>query len=282
MNKTEYQKYRLGHRFHQTFIPERHYLAALLKFAEADGTGDKGRISEKTGIPTGKSSGKVPATLQYARGMGLIAVSGKGKDRRLSPTPLGRAVLEADPNLGKPLTQWLIHLNLCRRMGGAENWYLLFGPGSDLLGSRFTRNALEDFLAARLGRAKRSLIGPMARTYEDPVSLKTAGVLRQEKDTLIRKPAPLTPEFGPGYGAFLLSLWETHFPDDRQVTLADLEAETFWGRLHGWNDQGREEALDSIRAAGAMTIDKQMRPWVLTRSESSDALWPRIYRGKDL
>jgi hypothetical protein len=278
MDNDSYKKHRLSHRFHQTFIPERHYLSALLTFAGEDGTGGDLDISEKTDIPTGKSSGKVPATIQYARGMGLISVSGKGKDRRLAPTLLGKAVLDGDPNLGKPLTQWLIHLNLCRRMGGAENWHLCFGPGADLLGNRFTRNELEDFLAGRLGRAKRSLIGPMVRAYEDPVSLKTAGVLRQEEGTIVRKPAPLSPEYGCGYGAFLLSLWDAHFPDDRQVTLTDLEKETFWGRVHGWNEAGREAALDAVRTAGAVTIDKQMRPWVLTRSAHADDLWPRIYK----
>ncbi len=58
--------------FHQTFIPERAHILALLKFA-ADGNEGTStplsvtdpEISADTGIPTGQSSGKVPAMLPF-------------------------------------------------------------------------------------------------------------------------------------------------------------------------------------------------------------------------
>lgn len=56
---------RLSRSFHQTFIPERHYINALLKFAAKGGQGDIQAISECTGIPTGQSSGKVAPILDY-------------------------------------------------------------------------------------------------------------------------------------------------------------------------------------------------------------------------
>ncbi len=275
-NKNKYR--RLGVRFHQTFIPERQYISSLLQYIVSNGQGSDQEISDKTGIPTGKSSGKVPAVIKYCQGMYLIFI-GKDKGKRLLKlTDLGQCVLKNDPYLSKALTQWIIHLHLCRRQGGAEIWHLCFGPGYEILGSEFTRDQLEDFLAGFHGRAKRSLIGPMMRTYEDAAALKTAGTLVTEKLSVRRISAPVLPEFGYGYAAFLLSLWENLFPNDQQITVTDLEAETFWGRIHGWNDSQREQALDLIREKGAIDLDKQMRPWVLTRVADSASLWPFLYK----
>lgn len=65
---------RLPVTFHQSFIPERAYISALLKYAARAKEGTDQEISAETGIPTGQSSGKVPAMIDYARGMGLIHV----------------------------------------------------------------------------------------------------------------------------------------------------------------------------------------------------------------
>ncbi len=72
--------HRLPVTFHQTFIPERAHISALLKFAAGGNEGTSTlrqaqdiaplsvtdqEISAKTGISTGQSSGKVPATLPF-------------------------------------------------------------------------------------------------------------------------------------------------------------------------------------------------------------------------
>ncbi len=268
---------RLGVRFHQTFIPERIYIAELLRFAATDGEGSDTEISDKTGIPTGKSSGKVPATIKYCQGMGLIDLTTVERQRRISLTPMGESVLKHDASMLQPLSQLLAHLNLCRRHGGAETWHLCFGPGSDRLGREFTRENLEAYLAAKLGSAKRSLIGPMLRAYADSAALKLAAALTTQKNVIRRNFAPLEPAFAWAYSAWLLHLWDVHFSDYRQVTMTDWEAATFWGRIHAWNEAQQEQALRLIQETGALAIDRQMRPWVLTRQADSIAYWHRMY-----
>ena len=61
--------------FHKTFIPERRLIAALLEYAALNKQGSYQDIASETSIPMGKSSGKVPAILDYARGMGLVELS---------------------------------------------------------------------------------------------------------------------------------------------------------------------------------------------------------------
>ena len=58
--------------FHQTFKPERQYISGLLSEIECCNGLDIQEISNQTGIPTGKSSGKVEPTISYAEYMGLI------------------------------------------------------------------------------------------------------------------------------------------------------------------------------------------------------------------
>jgi len=67
---------RLPRNFHKTFKPERQYITAMLRFAASGQEGNCQFIAASTGIPTGSSSGKVPAILDYCRGMGLIRLIG--------------------------------------------------------------------------------------------------------------------------------------------------------------------------------------------------------------
>ena len=58
--------------FHQTFKPEKQYIGSILNVADnTDGIGVQ-EISSYTGIPNGKSSGKVEPHIIYANYMGLI------------------------------------------------------------------------------------------------------------------------------------------------------------------------------------------------------------------
>lgn len=271
---------RLSVSFHQTFIPERQYIASLLRFVATGQTGTDQDISEQTGIPVGKSSGKVPAISSYCVGMGLIDVQKKAgiSEKRFEFTPFGRAVLLEDSNLSEELTQWVAHLHLCRKNGGAEIWYLCFNKGYNVLGMDFTENELTYFLERNCGKRNKSLIGPLIRTYEEPAALKIAHALvHRNGDMLSRSPAPLFAGFRNGYSAFFLLLWEEFFPDDRQVTITDFESLVHWQEMCGWNQRQSESVLDMMQDAGAITIDKQMRPWILTRHAEAKKFWTSIY-----
>lgn len=277
--KNTKKRERLPVTFHQRFIPERAHISALLKFAASGKEGTDQEISAETGIPTGQSSGKVPAMVDYGRGMGLIQRERlkQAGQQRLTLTGFGRTVLLEDENLSEELTQWLAHLMLCRRQGGAEVWYLSFGSSADVLGMEFSEEALKQYLAGILGKRKRPLIGPMVGMYAEPASFKKAGALEQEKTMLYRVPAPVLSGFAPGYAAVLLTLWETHFPRERQVTLTDFEAGTCFQRICGWNDRQYTQMLEMIEGNRAITLDKQMRPWVLSRQAESASYWRIVY-----
>ena len=139
--------------FHKTFIPERHFIAALLDYAALGKSGTLQEISAHTGIPMGKSSGKLPAIMDYARGMGLIEVhtGANGATKLPQLTGLGKAVYREDKFLGEEVTQWVVHMNLCRSDIGALAWNAVFVKGRSSLGSHFDTQQLEDYLVGIFG-----------------------------------------------------------------------------------------------------------------------------------
>ncbi|MBF0232647.1 MAG: DUF4007 family protein [Desulfamplus sp.] len=271
---------RLPHNFHQTFIPEKQYLAALLRYA-ADGlSGLFPEMADATGIPMGKSSGKMPAIFNYALGMGLIEDKSKERAAIKKPilTPFGRTVLLEDPNFSEELTQWLAHFNLCRRFQGADIWFLTFGPGQDSIGMEFSKDDLDHYLQRATGkRTKKSLAGPMLGMYDDPSSFKSAHILSTDNNTIKRSASPLLEGFANAYSAVILSLFERHFARERQVTLSDFESETFWCRTGGWNTSQAEFILELLQNKRAVDIDRQMNPWIITRKSDSSSYWRVIY-----
>lgn len=218
MTKKQNNAYhRLPVTFHQTFIPERAHISALLKFAASGNESTSTplsvtdqEISVETGIPTGQSSGKVPAMLDYCRGMNLMTVEKGTQSGHKRPvlTDFGRTVLLEDSNISEELSQWMAHLFLCRRHGGAEIWHLSFAVSYDVLG---------------------------------------------------------------------MECWDVHFPEERQMTLTDFEEETYFQRMCGWNERQYHTILEFLQDSGAIDMDKQIRPWVLSRRAESTSFWRRLY-----
>lgn len=264
--------------FHKTFVPERRLIGSLLQYAALGKEGDYRQIAAETGIPTGESTGKVPAVLDYSRGMGLVDLAGAQPSSIKRPilTPFGRAVYTMDRNLGEAIVQWLAHMNLCRGDIGAVGWHSAFARGRRVLGSTFARRQLDDYLTREFGPGN-DRIGPLIRTYLDDAALARAGVLSSNSDQISRRKAPLIDSYALPYSAFVLSLMEAFFPDRTQVTLDEFGEKTLWFDVCLWDQSDIERLLGIVERKGLVGIDRQMRPWLLEkRAEAKDA-WPRIF-----
>lgn len=264
--------------FHRTFVPERRLIAALLEYAAHGKSGTYEEISEETGIPMGKSTGKVPAILDYARGMGLIGLedSGGTSVRRLVLTSFGRSVYLEDRMLGEALTQWIAHFHLCLPDTGATAWYIAFGKGRSVIGSTFTLEQLEDYLVTECGAGNKRT-GPLVRTYLDDAALGRASVLSQRGDTVVRNRAPLLDHYALAYAALVLTLMERLFAGSDQVTVTDLNKNTSWFDTCLWGSTEVERALSLMESTGYLSIDRQISPWILEKRSDALQVWARIY-----
>ncbi|MBU4270783.1 MAG: DUF4007 family protein [Planctomycetes bacterium] len=270
---------RLPRNFHKTFKPERQYIHAMLRFAASGQEGDYQAIAAATGIPTGASSGKVPAILDYCRGMGLLRLAGQERSAVKKPelTPFGRVVLLEDPYLKASVSQWIAHLNLCGPIIGADVWYQTFFPGTQSLGMNFARDKLEAHLNLIYSVEKAGLIGPMIGMYEDDAAFHVCGVLSETSGQVLRKPAPVSDEFGFGYGAWLLQMMADHFPETVQVPATDLDAKAGWRTIPGWDIGNHQRVLQLVERKGLIEVDRHMEPWLLRPAVAVESTWKRIY-----
>ncbi|WP_338114135.1 hypothetical protein [Thiorhodococcus mannitoliphagus] len=279
--------------FPQTFLPDRRLLGKLLVFAEGNGGGDKESIGAATGIPTGKSTGKVEPMIHYARGMGMVRASRTAGVWRLGLTPLGRIVRREDPFLSEPLTLWLLHLLLSRRwgreapaVGVADAWFAFFAEGRFRLGPRFSPSEALDFLTARHGekRSLKSLSTLVPRMYQEDSSFAAIPVLTldasAQETVFVRGEAPVERAFFPAYAACLFLLWDEQFSGDRQLAFRDVERETRLLSLLGWSDAQATRWLDWMADKGLVQIDRYTGDAVLLRlretGEVVDALYSEL------
>jgi hypothetical protein len=274
---------RLPRNFHQTFKPERQYINAMLWFAAKGQEGDYQAIGAATGIPTGTSSGKVPAILDYCRGMRLVRLVSQARSAIKKPelTPFGRVVLLEDPYLKTSISQWIAHLNLCSPLTGADVWYQIFFSGTPSLGMSFDRENLEAHLSLVYGTKKSELIGPIIGMYEDDASFRICGVLSETLGRVSRKSAPVSEEFGFAYGAWLLQLIEDHFPkidqEINQVSVTELDTKAGWRTIPGWDIGNHQRVLELVERKGLVQVDRHMKPWLVRPMAPVESSWKHIY-----
>jgi len=270
---------RLSRTFHTTFKPERHYISAMLRYAAGSNEGTYEEIRDATGIPTGSGSGKVQATLDYCRGMGLVSLGGNSRSAVKLPrlTPFGRVVFLEDPFLKERVTEWIAHFNLCSPLTGADTWYHTFMTGTKVLGMKFTRTKLEEHLSMIYGIQRSGLIGPLIGMYEDEASFSLCGALHYDGVEVIRFPAPIEEDYGNGYGAWMLELMSNHFPKAKQVTVTELDAKAGWRTIPGWDISDLQRVLQLVERKGFIDIDRQMDPWILKGRKTPGESWSKIY-----
>jgi hypothetical protein len=251
----------------------------MLRFAASGREGTFQEIAEVTGIPTGTSSGKVPAILDYCLGMGLVRLTGPDRSSVKKPdlTAFGRVVLLEDPFLKLSVSQWIAHLNLCNPLTGADVWYQTFFGGTQSLGMTFERTALESYLHLIYGVRKGGLIGPLVGTYEDDAAFRVCGALAETSGVIRRKAAPVSQEMVRGYGAWILDLLARHFPNARQVPLTEFDSVAGWHTIPGWDVSQLQRALELLVRKGMLDVDRHMEPWLIAPAADAGRAWQSIY-----
>ncbi len=263
--------------FHKTFISERRLIASLLEYAALGRKGDLHQISEETGIPMGRHTGKTPAILDYCIGMGLVSVEIEKGIRRPILTPFGGTVFLNDGMLTKKLTQWLVHLNLCRSDIGAVAWNKVFVDATEILGSEFTTEQLEEYLVSHFGKSRRSRTGPLLSVYNDDAAFARARIIQLNGNRVTRNKAPVVSRWAKAYSALVLELFEAFFPDEYQVTITDFSHATGLFKMCCWSDMDQEVIFMNVERTGFLAIDRQIRPWIIEKRTSSALVWPHIY-----
>lgn len=262
--------------FHQTFAPEREYISKLLTLADGNLPLSKEAIFEKTGIPTGKSSGKVEPHIRYAVFMGLLTDQTKSGEHLLARTEFGQAVFESDPHLLEPLTMLLCHYNLSSPVSGAALWHYVFHKAIPGLGLNINNDALTSVCKNEFGPTKINF-SPLRTCYIEDKCFGQLGLLGSEKEPWTFKGSPYQSDYRYAYAYTLLTSWELLLPDRSELTLDEVQSVLGWNKPYLWNDRDTLNILDSLSDLRVLSLNRQLTPITVIRNTVQHSVLEKLY-----
>jgi len=262
--------------FHLTFRVELKHVASLLALAEEDSPPlTKEEISLRTGIPTGKHSGKVVPHIMYATYMGLIEASRTDGRFALARTELGSIVYQSDPLLLEPLTHLVCHYWLCSESGAAL-WYHLWREFIPTVGLSFSEEGLVRSASRNFNRRNVN-ITPLKKCYTSEDSLGRLGFLETQGSNWTVIPHKYTSEMRYVYAYTLLREWETRFPDRPELTMEEVSNHLKWNNAFAWTYDDTLHALMELQTMGLLNLNRQLEPITVIRKTRSQDVLNQLY-----
>lgn len=261
--------------FHQTFKPEAQYISSILNVADGKSALSIKDISALTGIPQGKSSGKVEPHISYAEYMGLITSEKNSGLVTLFKTRLGELVNSEDPGVQEDLTKLLCHAMLLRNSNGADVWASVFRK----ILPQYKNGIKKELLVIELnqlfdGKVNTKNMAPFYGSYDDMFS--GLNVLEVNGDLVKTKSMPYDKEFIYLYTYILWEYWDEQFQNHEEISSNELE-ELKYGEVFGWDEQMEYVVLEHMSDKGLLRMNRQLMPYTLRRLVDKDTILQRLY-----
>ena len=274
MSKPEQEVYHLN--FHQTFAPELESLIRIVALANEEvGFLTKEEISERTSIPTGKSSGKVEPHIYYAAAMRLITFEKESGKYKCELTMLGKVVLLEDPYLVENLTKLLLHAFLADRHSPVALWAFVFNDFIPKVMGTFNseqiQNAIERKFAANVN------LSPFRTTYSSDLSFGNLELLLLEDKKYITKPHRISKENLYVYGYVLLTQWEELLMDRTEITIDEVMDTLYFGKPFIWEEKQVRDVLDLMQDMGLVKLNAQLSPITIIKNQSAAYCLNKMY-----
>lgn len=259
--------------FHQTFPPDEAMLSRLLTSNVFDTPMTKEEISSDTGIPTGKSSGKVEPHIDYASYMGLIEDSFKDGKHSLHLTKLGELIRIEDPSFNEDVTRMLCHLMITSPYGGAPLWVTVI---SEILSKRPRGLSIIALMDELKKEASTNInMGPFYSSYEDAL-FKSLRLIERNNESIRLNKHVFNPDLIFVYAYVLLREWEICYPNQDELTADEIERFSMPGSL-GWKQNDLYSAMEKMQDKRILTFNRQLTPYTVTKNYSSENVKTLLY-----
>lgn len=237
----------------------------------------KEQISQATGIPTGKSSGKVEPHIQYAVFMGLVRHQVQDGTHALERTEFGQMVFELDPHLMEPVTLLVCHHNISSPPQGAALWQFVFAKLLPALGPAIDQDTLMRAASVEFQTPKVNLT-PLKTCYTTQKSLGDLGLLKvSASKQWAFQPIPYRTEHQYAYAYTLLKAWERMLPERPEITVDELADYTHWHRPLLWDKRDLMNGLESLEDLGILSLNKQLAPVTIIKRRISAFALSKLY-----
>lgn len=261
--------------FHQTFKPEKQYVGSILDVANNTDSMSVPEISSYTGIPNGKSSGKVEPHILYAKYMGLIEAEKKDGSYILARTKLGNIVYMEDPGIQEDLTILLCHAMMQRNVAGADMWNAVFTKVLPMYrGGMKKELLLKELEQIFEGKANKKNIAPFFGSYEEMFS--TLEILVMDTDSICVNETLYNKEYIYLYAYILFELWDELYIEQEEISSVQLATLSF-GKIFGWDEQREYEVLEHLSDKGIVRLNRQLVPYTILRLTDKDVVMQRLY-----
>ena len=259
--------------FHQTFPPDEAMLSRLLNSEVFGEALTKEEISQQTGIPTGKSSGKVEPHICYARFMGLLEDYYSDGKHTLTLTKLGELVLEEDPGLSENVTRMLCHLRMVSPYGGAPLWETIM---SEVLPHQPRGVSLLSLMDSLKRESTSNInLGPFFSSYEGGL-FGPLDLIEKGDDQVKLSKHVVDHELIFVYAYALFREWELAFPGQDELTATELESLKMPDSI-GWKETELYLVLEQMQDKGLIVFNRQLTPYTVTKNFAADDMIPKLY-----
>lgn len=266
------KKYELN--FHQSFTVSMDYILKIMKlYFENALEYSKEEISELTGIPTGKSSGKVVPHIKYAKYFGLINYNvDKGK-YKINITDLGNILLEEDPYLNEEISLLLINYLICSEEEGADMWYYISNILMPKYNGEITKKLLIKELELRYIKNKVININPWTMYYKSV--FKKLRLYYFTDDNFLKKDIKIHKEYIYMYSYLFMKEWEKRYSVN-EITINSIDKFNWKEKLF-ISRQDSYKILDYMSEEGIIQFNKQLTPVTIVKLKNSSYLLKKIY-----
>lgn len=261
--------------FHQTFRPEKQYIAAILELAEDATVRTVKEISSLTGIPNGESSGKVEPHIIYATYMGLISYEKKDGGYSLSRTPLGETIYMEDPGLQENLTVLVCHSMMQRDNDGAPLWSTIIKRIMPLYRTGIKKEMLlKELVTPFDGKATTKNIAPFFGSFDS--FFDSMNLLSEEGDSIRINSLQYDKEFIYAYAIAFLTYWNEMYLGQDEITSIQVD-ELHFGEVFGWDMQLEYEVLEHLADKGIIRMNRQLMPYTILKLAEIEDLYCRLF-----
>ena len=268
--------------FHQTFKPEKLYIGRILRELPSCNGKNLEEISAITGIPVGKSSGKVEPTISYAEYMGLLKKHKNAGEFYLSYTDLGKCVLKEDATLLEKLSLLLLHIMLVRKYSGADVWSYIFMDIFPKYDTVVPLKYISKEIELKFG--DNVDLNPFKKSYQELFA--TLKLFSVEENELHLNKLRIDEDYVYLYAVALYKFWDEwleYSTDDEVQTASSMEItasalkKTGFREAFLWNERDEYDVLELLASEGIIDLNRQMVPITIRRVVEYTFLLEKLY-----
>lgn len=261
--------------FHETFYCNLNYIAKILSIANNDMFLSKEEISEITGIPTGKSSGKVIPHVEYAKIMNIIDYERINNNFLLKRTEMGQVIYEEDKYLQENITKLLCHYYITSSLTGSILWYDIFRT----IPEKYSKNIKKSYLVMELEKKynKRVNLSPFNGMYRYDNSLGSLNLISINDEEYEIQKHQYDNEYLYVYSYTLYKELEAIKSNTSEFNINILMNDIKWGYAFGWDNSTTLEILEILESKGIIRLNKQMNPISIILNYVSKFFLTKLY-----